>query len=389
MHKKPKDFRFITAGKSTILQNLSISVSKCLKLLLKIANTYQQYRIKDLGDCMFIIDNRDKVVKFLNGSNANQDGRRKRVTTWDFSTLYTKIPHHQLKTNIKLFVDNVFECKNTKSNNSLKNKKELKNFICCSTKTKLAYFSKSRSKTNLCFDKHELVEAVEYIIDNSYIKFEDCIYKQIIGIPMGTNCAPLLANIYLHVYEREYILMLVNKGQTDVAQKLCNVFRFQDDCIAINDDEVFKKHYAGIYPAEMILKPTNISRDKCTFLDLTVSIYRGRFIYYSYDKRRDFDFDIVSYPNLKGNIPTNQSYGVYTSQIVRFCDINQSCKNFVADVINMTQKFLKQGFKVDILRSKYKEFCIKYLYKWAKYNSDIAQGSIINKIFPRSVKNRI
>ena len=55
----------------------------------------------------------------------------------------------------------------------------------------------------------ELIQAVNFIIDNSYITFKGLVYKQIIGIPMGTNCAPHLANIYLHVYEYKYLCKLV------------------------------------------------------------------------------------------------------------------------------------------------------------------------------------
>ena len=269
-------------------------------------------------------------------------------------------------------------------NGKTKDKKDIKNYICCSVNSKHAYFSRTKSKTNVCYTKETLVSAIEYIIDNSYITFQDIIYRQIVGIPMGTNCAPYLANIYLHVFEYNYLSLLVSKGQIDIANKLCNIYRFQDDCISINDSNVFKDHYIHMYPPEMILKPTNISRDKCTFLDLTISIYRGKFMYYSYDKRRDFDFNVVSYPNLCGNIPTAQSYGVFTSQLVRFCDINQHSKHFKIDVGDMSHKFLAQGFNIDSLRSKYRDFCSRYMYKWAKFNDNIAHGTVIDKIFPSS-----
>ena len=129
----------------------------------------------------------------------------------------------------------------------------------------------------------------------------------------------------------------------------------------------------------MILECTNISRDKCTFLDLTISVYKGKFIYRSYDKRNNFGFGIVNYPNINGNIPTAPSYGVFVSQLVRFCDINQSHKHFIADVRNMSAKFIAQGFDLVILREKYKDFCRKYFYKWSKYNHDITNDC--GKIF--------
>ena len=73
-------------------------------------------------------------------------------------------------------------------------------------------------------------------------------------------------------------------------------------------------------------------------------MFRGQFQYTSFDKRNDFSFNIVKYPDLSGNITLKPSYGVYTSQLVRYCDINQSSSGFVSDVKDMTSCFLKQCF---------------------------------------------
>ena len=109
MHKTPVSFRYITAGIGSVLQNLSISVSKGLKILLNVASKSKEYRIKDIDSCTFIVDNRDKVVDFMEMSNASTIAKRKCVSTWDFSTLYTKIPHNQLISNVSKFINDVFK----------------------------------------------------------------------------------------------------------------------------------------------------------------------------------------------------------------------------------------------------------------------------------------
>ena len=148
-----------------------------------------------------------------------------------------------------------------------------------------------------------------------------------------------------------------------------------DDCIAVNDDGVFGKHFRNIYPPEMVLEPTNLSAAVCTFLDLRISIFRGKLRYRSYDKRKDFDFEVCNYPNMEGNIPYATSYGAYMSQLVRYCDINQNIESFLVDVKVMTLELLKQGFIKDRLRNTYYKFCEKYLYKWSKYGVDITNES--------------
>ena len=368
MHKNPKKFRFITAARDTLFSSLSTDISKCLNLLVKFARKSFKYRLQNIDNSIFIVDNRDKVINFLEASNQDM-GSKKCISSWDFSTLYTKIPHDKLKDKMNGFINKVMDDVST-SNNGGK-------FISCSNKSKSAYFSKTRSSTNVSFSKEDLVFYVNIIIDNCYILYHGKVFKQVIGIPMGTNCAPFLANIFLHTYEYEYLQKLISNGETDVALKLSNMFRYQDDCIALNDDSEFSQHYLRIYPPEMNLESTNLSANIVTFLDLRISIFRGKFLYRSYDKRDDFSFDVCNYPDLHGNVPITSSYGVFMSQLVRFCDINQQVKSFISDVKLMTNKFLKQGFVAEHLKTQYLKFCDKYLSKWAKYGVDISRLHII------------
>ena len=106
-------------------------------------------------------------------------------------------------------------------------------------------------------------------------------------------------------------------------------------------------------------------------MDLRISIFRGNFLYKSYDKRDNFNFNISNYPNLHGNVPCKGSYGVYISQLVRFCDINMNVKNYLKDVKTMTAKFLNQGFVGVTLKQTFTKFCGKYYHRWAKFGVDI------------------
>ena len=298
----------------------------------------------------------------MDKSNQN-GGRRQNVSTWDFSSLYTNIPHNKLKVKVAMFIRRLF--------NLVSDTKKSDVFVTCPIKGKKAYFSKSRSTVNVSLSAEELIKHVRLIIDNSFIIFSDKIYRQVVGIPMGTNCAPDLANIFLHMYEYDYLKKLVEEGNTRVARLLGQTFRYQDDCIAFNDDNTFRHHYSHIYPPEMQLENTNSSAAVCTFLDLRISVFRGKFRYKSYDKRRDFGFEICNYPNLSGNIPWRGAYGVFMSQLVRFCDINQNKNDFVKDIQTMTLKFINQGFDKKMLKEVFLNFTTKYFYRWSKYGDNI------------------
>ena len=96
------------------------------------------------------------------------------------------------------------------------------------------------------------------------------------------------------------------------------VFRYQDDCLVFNDRDYFLKYWKEIYPKEMVLKETTVGTS-CNYLDLTIQNINNIFLYKSYDKRLDLNFDVINYPDLSGNIPTRHSYGVF---------INSSYDNF-------------------------------------------------------------
>ena len=360
MHKSPVKFRYITAGRDTFFSKMSITVSKCLKLLMKTAQTSFKYNIKGLKNCNFVIDNREWVVEFLNLSNNNND--RKEISTWDFSMLYTKIPLGKLKDKVVKFVRKIY---------AIISESKKADFITTSEKSKTAYFNKNRSKVNVSYSVDELIQKINCITDNSYILYRGKVYRQKIGIPMGTNCAPYLANIFLHTYEYAYMEKLVGEGDIETAILLSNTFRYQDDLIALNDNGMFRQHYKNIYPIEMTLENTNISKSVCTFLDLRISIFRGKFRYSSYDKPKDFNSDICNFPDLNGNIPYGNAYGVFLAQLVRFCDINSGIDTFYKDVKNMTIKLSRQCFENKTLLDTFIKFSIKYLYKWSKYGLDI------------------
>ena len=52
-------------------------------------------------------------------------------------------------------------------------------------------------------------DALSFLLDNIYIRFGSMLYRQIVGIPMGTNCAPLVADLFLIYYERDFMKNLL------------------------------------------------------------------------------------------------------------------------------------------------------------------------------------
>ena len=63
-------------------------------------------------------------------------------------------------------------------------------------------------------------------MDNIYIRFGTKLYRQIVGIPMGTNCAPLVADLFLFCYERDFMTSLSDVKQTEIIEAFKSTSRY-------------------------------------------------------------------------------------------------------------------------------------------------------------------
>ena len=114
---------------------------------------------------------------------------------------------------------------------------------------------------------------------------------------MGTNCVHLVADLFLFCYERGFMLSLSEDNQSDVIKAFSSTSRYLDDLLNI-DNNFFDSMVNRIYPSELHLYKVNMSDTEASFLDLHVSISDGFVKTKIYDKRDDFDFDIVNFPFL-------------------------------------------------------------------------------------------
>ena len=95
-----------------------------------------------------------------------------------------------------------------------------------------------------------------------------------------------------------------------VAKKFNNTIRYIDDLLTVNNSK-FEKEICNIYPPELTLKRTSESERNLSYLDISISICGGKYVTEVYDKRDDFNFDIVNFPYMCSNIPAKPTYGVY------------------------------------------------------------------------------
>ena len=189
-----------------------------------------------------------------------------------------------------------------------------------------------------------MCEALTYLLVNIFIRFGTKLYRQIVGIPMGTKCAPLIADLFLFCYERVFMASLSFNKEAEIIQAFNSTSRYLDDLLNI-DNPYFERMVGRIYPPELQLNKANASDTEAPFLDLHLSISNGFVSSKIYDKPDDFDFDIVNFPFLDGDIPRSTSYGVYISQLIRFARVSSHVTHFNARNKILTGKLLHQGYR--------------------------------------------
>ena len=136
-----------------------------------------------------------------------------------------------------------------------------------------------------------------FLIENIYVVFGDQVFQQCVGIPMGTNCAPLLADLFLYSYEAEFVQKLLRDKNKRLAVSFNHTYRYIDDVLSINNHN-FHNYVHMIYPEELEIKDTQTAELQLLYMTnvMTLTLQSSIFIF------------------VFSNIPLLPAYGVYIFQ---------------------------------------------------------------------------
>ena len=130
-----------------------------------------------------------------------------------------------------------------------------------------------------------------FLLDNIFIRFGTKLYRQLAEIPMGTNCAALVADVLLLCYERDFMMSLSDDKQADIIDAFNTTSRYLVDILNIHNG-YFDNMVSQIYPSELQLNKANTSDTEAVFLDLHLSISNDIVSTKINDKRDHFDYEI-------------------------------------------------------------------------------------------------
>ena len=158
-----------------------------------------------------------------------------------------------------------------------------------------------------------------------------------------------------------------------------------DDLLNI-DNPYFEQMVGQIYSTELQLNKANSSDTEAPFLDFNLSITNGIVSSKIYDKRDDFNFEILNFSFLDGDVPCSPSYGVYISQLIRFARVCSNFDDFNNRNLFLTAKLLKQGYRYHKIGKAFSKFYNRHSELIVKYNiglKTLLQQGISEPIFYR------
>ena len=132
--------------------------------------------------------------------------------------------------------------------------------------TEMHFFTSENPKKYHTWSCQNVCDALTFLLDNIFVQFVTKLYRQVVGIPMGTNCAPLVADLFLFCYERDFMMSLSDDKQADVIDAFNTTSRYLDDILNINN-VYFDNMVSQIYPSELQLNKANTSNTEDAFLD--------------------------------------------------------------------------------------------------------------------------
>ena len=189
---------------------------------------------------MWIVKNSTGLLSFLDQLYVRTATS---VQTYDFSTLYTSIPHNLLKSRITALIHNSFKRRNGSNRHT-----HIK-----ITSGKGYFIDTINPGGDNLYTADQICRMVEFLTDNIFVKFGGCLFRQVIGIPMGTNCAPLLADLFLYSFESEFLDNMIRGGHRKLAKSFNQCYRYIDDLVVFNNNK-FGDYVRKIYPSQLTAK---------------------------------------------------------------------------------------------------------------------------------------
>lgn len=370
-HKDPVKFRFISGSACCTTKQLSVMLSHMLTLVLRTLRRMDDIHIVETGvRRFFVVEMAEEVPEFLGRwrrKNKIVEDENRGIYTGDFSTMYTAIPHEQLLQALRCVTMKAYAWQAQQMN--------LDTMQLCiewCARTRSAKWCRALKSTHdvgrQVLTLNDLNAMIRYLVTNTYVLNGNTLHRQIVGIPMGTNSAPVMANLYLYHYESKYVDDLEQKD-VDQAKEFNLSFRYIDDVMSLDNDHWMEaiarpEEEGGMYPRALILGQTNTHNMEAEFLGMNIVMNNNRFDTLVFDKRKTFPFVVNKYPMINSEMPASMIYNVLLSLLHRGYRICTNVVDFLAYSFDVACQLVSNGCLLNKIKHIFNSFVSLHVRKF-------------------------
>ena len=346
-HKNPPKMRYIAGNISTVTTKLDRIVARVMKMcklhFRNLCSKGSEYSgIRYFFDVQTSVEVKDMF--------SEADGSVDCISINDFSTLYTLFDHDHLLCNMTWLLGKL-------------SKNSGKSFVRIGHDK--AWWVANDSE-GVLYTVVELIEMIDYLVRNTYIKALGSIFRQDRGIIMGGSSSGWLSDCSLMVDEYKYVDCKVKAGLVNDAAKLKYFRRYRDDCTSLNIDN-FLAIASEIYPPSLSLTQENGNSDRANVLDMEVQIVDGNITTKVFCKADIFPFHVITLPFLNSNLDNKICYRVFYGQIVRFQRLCNNRTDFEERTKFLLDILVNRGYKVVLLRREFCKAVEKYISEFQRW----------------------
>ena len=261
-----------------------------------------------------------------------------------FSTLCAALPHNLIKEKLINLIEWTF-------------KREGSLYIACNERR--AFFASEDTRRCGLWSCRGVCGVLVCLLGGVCVGFGAGLSGRIVGVPVGAGCAPLVADLFLFCYERDFMASLSDVKRAGIIGAFKSTSRYLDDLLHI-DSPCFEGMVSRICPPGLQLSRADTSDAEAPFLGLHLSVSGGFASSDVCDKRGGFGFGVVSFPFLDGGVPRSASCGVYVSQLIQFAGVSGRVGDFGARGGGLAARLLQRGCRCHKLRKTFSGFCRRH-----------------------------
>ena len=341
------------SGKNTLTdvrKHLASALDSVIDLLLI------KQRYEEVKRCWIVRDTQE----FIDTTSVLQVDESTELTTADFTTMYTQLPHDVVVECVCEAIDDALPVlRDLNGLPPLMSLEAVADAVCFGTDGQ--WFMPKPGERRVGWTVKQVKQAVRDVVGEAYVYVDGVLFRQTVGIGMGHEESPPLANLTLYAFEKAFVNKCIAEMGPSVVERKFHNFkyhcRFIDDIFAPTPPDALPTmhEYGGLNYA-ITGNTNNIEEQFVVFLGIKVSIKEQRLVYRARDKQHAFNFELTRFPSWDSCHPRSCMLGTVMGMLTRTLRFTTEVEALFQESQHILQCFIKRGYPLEVLEKCVRSF---------------------------------